>query len=62
MTEDGRLDLEVSRRIQLGSAFYQQVRGLVWNKDIPMKAKEIMYKAYYVPIMTYAADLDNDSE
>ena len=55
LTEDGRLDLEISR-IQLGSAFYQQVRGLVWNKDIPMKAKEVMYKAYYVPIMTYAAE------
>ena len=56
LTEDGRLDLEISRRIQLGSAFYQQVQGLVWNKDIPMKAKEVMYKAYYVPIMTYAAE------
>ena len=30
LTVDGRLDLEISRRIQLGSAFYdQQVRGLV---------------------------------
>ena len=56
LTEDGRLNLEISRRIQLGSAFYQQVRGLVWNKDIPMKAKEVMYEAYYVPIMTYAAE------
>ena len=54
--ENGRLDMENSKRIQQGNAFYQSVRNLVWKKEVPMKCKEGMYKMYYCPILTYAAE------
>ena len=56
LMQNARLDMEISRRVQQGNAFYQSVRKLVWNKEVPKKSKEIMYKVYYVPILTYAAE------
>ena len=56
LMENGRLDMEISKRIQQGNAFYQSVRNLVWRKEVPMKCKEVMYKMYYCPILTFAAE------
>ena len=56
LMENGRLDIEISNRIKQGNAFYQSVRNLVWSKEVPMKCKEVMYKMYYCPILTYAVE------
>ena len=56
LTQDARLTNEISRRVQQSNSFYQSVRNLVWNKEIPRKCKEVMYKMYYSPILTYAAE------
>ncbi|XP_068085062.1 myosin-VIIa [Anabrus simplex] len=49
--------MEISKRVQQGSAFYQSVRSLIWNKEIPRKCKERVYRMYYAPILTYAAEI-----
>ncbi|CAG2060943.1 unnamed protein product [Timema podura] len=32
------------------------VRDLLWRREVPLKRKEILYMAYFVPIVTYAAE------
>jgi hypothetical protein len=45
-----------------GAGFYQSIRHLLWDKDIPKKAKVTMYKTYYTPIVTYGAEVWNITE
>lgn len=56
ITNDGKLDQEISARLESGARFYQSVKHLVWNRDVPKKAKVTMFKTYYVPITTYAGE------
>ncbi|XP_068085433.1 mutS protein homolog 4-like [Anabrus simplex] len=49
--QDARLDKEISRKVQVGSTFYQNARNLVWNRKVPMKHKEIMYKIINIIII-----------
>ena len=55
ITEDGKITEEIGKRIQQANSFYQCVRGIVWNRDVPKKCKRVLYTTYYEPILTYAA-------
>ena len=56
LMQNARMEEEISKRVQQSNAFYQCVRDLVWGKEVPMKCKEVLYKAYFIPIMTYASE------
>uniref|UniRef100_A0A1W7R9N5 Endonuclease-reverse transcriptase HmRTE-e01 n=1 Tax=Hadrurus spadix TaxID=141984 RepID=A0A1W7R9N5_9SCOR len=53
--QDGRIDREIGRRTQVANGFYQSVRGLIWGKEVPRRCKMTLYKAYYIPILTYSS-------
>jgi len=55
ITTDAKLDKEVTSRLQQADKFYQLVRKLLWNESFPQKCKILLYKTYYVPILTYGA-------
>ena len=50
ISEDGKMEGEITARLLKGGNFYQTIKHLVWDKSIPMEAKMIMFKSYYVPI------------
>ena len=54
ITEDGKITEEIGKRIQQANSFYQGVRGILWNRDVPKKCKKILYSTYDEPILTYA--------
>ena len=56
MTEDNRCSAEVTNRIKKGAQFYHQVRNLLWDQQIPLTSKKVMYQAYFLPIMTYGLE------
>lgn len=56
IADDGRISYEITRRLQKGGNFYQTVKHLICDGKIPEKAKIMMYKMYYVPIMLYGAE------
>lgn len=56
LMQNGRMEVEISKRVQQSNAFYQCVRGLVWDREVPMKCKEVLYKTYFTPILTYASE------
>ena len=56
ISQDGCIGREIDRRIQEAGNLYQSVRGLIWNKEIPRRCKEVIYKTYYIPILTYASE------
>uniref|UniRef100_A0A8D8PZ72 Uncharacterized protein n=1 Tax=Cacopsylla melanoneura TaxID=428564 RepID=A0A8D8PZ72_9HEMI len=56
ISEDGTFDKEINRRIQQGSAFYNKVQDLIWSSYVPLKCKRTLFKTYFVPIITYAAE------
>ena len=56
ISRDGSSKLEVLNRITKGSNFFHQVRKLIWNKGVPLRAKQTMYKTYLLPIMTYSLE------
>ena len=54
--ENGKCAGDISERGRQAEAFLRSVRSLVWNKDVPQKSKRIIYRSYYVPILTYASE------
>lgn len=62
ISNDGRMAQEITTRLGKGAGFYQSIRHLLWDKDIPKKAKVTMYKTYYTPIVTYGAEVWNITE
>lgn len=56
ISNNGSAKLEVQNRVAKGSTFFYQVRNLVWDKTIPIRAKQTMFKAYLMPIMTYSLE------
>lgn len=62
VSADGRMDKEITNRLQKGGKFYQSVRHLLWDKEVPGKAKMVMYNTYYTPIITYVAETWTMSE
>ncbi len=55
VTNEAKMENEVKRRVGLAEKFYQKVRKLVWNEQFPKKCKMLLYKQYYLPILTYGA-------
>ena len=55
VTKDGKCDIEVRKRITQAEGFYQSVRKLLWNEDFPIQCKVLLYKMYYIPILTYGS-------
>ena len=55
VTNEARMGAEITRRIHLASGFYQSIRKLLWNEDMPAKCKMLLYKTYFIPILTYGA-------
>lgn len=39
--------------MEMGSKLCRSVKHLVWNWNIPRKAKVTMFKTYYRPMVTY---------
>lgn len=56
ISSDGSAKLEVLNRVAKGSSFFHQVRNLIWDKGVPLRAKQTMYKMYLLPIMTYSLE------
>lgn len=52
----GKMKKEINNRIRKASNFYQCVKGLVWDREIPIQCKLTLYKTYFIPILTYAAE------
>jgi hypothetical protein len=55
LTNQAKLDADVRERVKKAEMFYQSVRKLLWNELIPRKCKLLMFKMYFVPILTYGA-------
>ena len=56
ISRDNRIQLELNNRIQKSSQFYQQVRYLLWNKQVPLRSKQTLFQTYFVPILTYGLE------
>ena len=56
LMQNARKEVEISKRVQQSNVFYQCVRGLIWDKEVPIKCKEVLYKTYFIPILTYVAE------
>ena len=56
ISADGKINEEISKRLQKGGNLYQAIKHMVWDRKIPEKAKILMYKMYYVPIVLYGAE------
>lgn len=54
--ENGRNDKEITERGRQAEAFLRSIRSLVWNRDVPQKCKEVLYRSYYIPILIYASE------
>lgn len=54
--ENGRNDKEINERGRQAHGFLQSVRSLVWSKSVPQRSKQVMFRAYYAPILTYASE------
>ena len=55
ITKKAKMESEISKRVAQAEIFYQQVRKLLWDEDFPIKCKLLLYKVYYLPILTYGA-------
>lgn len=55
VTKNGKCDREINKRIIQAEGFYQSVRKLLWNEEFPIECKMILYKMYYIPILTYGS-------
>ena len=56
VTSDNRNNREIINRVHKGAQFFQQVRTLLWDEKIPVRAKKTMYSSYYIPITTYGLE------
>ena len=54
--ENEKCEGDMTERGRQAEAFLGSVRSLVWSKDVPQKSKKIIYRNYYVPILTYASE------
>jgi hypothetical protein len=55
VTNEARIGSEIQKRVQQAEGFYQKVRKLLWNDNFPRKCKILLYKTYFLPILTYGA-------
>jgi hypothetical protein len=55
LTNQAKIENDITERVKKAEGFYQSVRKLLWNEFIPRKCKLIMFKMYFVPILTYGA-------
>ena len=56
LTRKGNIREEISERIENCSKFYYCVSDIIRNWKIPVKAKIMIYKSYYLPILTYGSE------
>lgn len=56
ITQNGKDSLEVSNRINKAATLYHQVSNLMWDSNIPQKAKTTIYNSYFLPILTYSLE------
>nr|CAD7262111.1 unnamed protein product [Timema shepardi] len=54
--EKGGSREDLMRRGHQGGLFYRCVRDLLGRREVPLKCKEVLYRKYFVPIITYAAE------
>uniref|UniRef100_A0A8D8XWF0 Uncharacterized protein n=1 Tax=Cacopsylla melanoneura TaxID=428564 RepID=A0A8D8XWF0_9HEMI len=43
LSKNGEIDVEITKRIEIGGKFYHVVRDLIWNKKVPQKCKKVLY-------------------
>ena len=55
LSSDAKIDDEIRKRVNSAMSFYQLVRKLLWDEGFPKRCKVLMYKSYFVPILTYGA-------
>ena len=56
VSSDNFVKKEIVNRTQKGSNFYQTVRTLLWDPNVPRKAKVAMFNSYLKPILTYGME------
>ena len=56
ITENGRVDAEVRRRIQAGANAWRNVEGVMVDRNISRKLKGTVLASYVVPASTYGLD------
>ncbi|KAL1446149.1 hypothetical protein WDU94_012366 [Cyamophila willieti] len=56
MSEKGTITEEINNRINTSSKFYNCVKGIIWNNNVPLKCKKAIYQTYFIPILTYGAE------
>nr|CAD7572167.1 unnamed protein product [Timema californicum] len=54
--EKGGSREDLMRRGHQGEFFYMCVRDMLGRREVPLKCKEVLYRTYFVPIITYAAE------
>ena len=62
ISENGRVDVEVARRIQTGANAWRDVEGVMVDRKISRKLKEKVLYACVVPASTYGLDTLPPSE
>jgi hypothetical protein len=55
ITDTAQVDRDVNMRVQKAEGFFQSVRKLLWDEDFPQQCKVLLYKMYFLPILTYGA-------
>lgn len=53
--ENRRIRREINERGRQAAGFLKYVGSLLWSRELPRRCKRIIYKTYYVPILTYGA-------
>uniref|UniRef100_A0A8D8LKZ5 Craniofacial development protein 2 n=2 Tax=Cacopsylla melanoneura TaxID=428564 RepID=A0A8D8LKZ5_9HEMI len=56
ISEKGTITEEINNRINTSSRFYNCIKGIIWNKNVPLKCKRTIYQTYFVPILTYGSE------
>ncbi|KAI5725714.1 hypothetical protein M8J77_019224 [Diaphorina citri] len=56
LSQNGKIEEEVTNRIKVAGNFYSSIRSIIWNKHVPTKCKREIYKTYYIPILTYGSE------
>jgi hypothetical protein len=56
INSEGKINEDIKRKIQNISKFYQIIKEIIWNRQIPKQSKTIIYKVHFKPTLTFNAE------
>lgn len=56
VNSNGKIENEIKRRIYNSSKFYNMVKGIIRNKEVPKECKMTIRKVYFIPMLLYSGE------